>query len=647
MTDYLYLDIETRSGADLKKTGVYRYAEDEKFDILMLAWAWNDDPMQTSTDPGEMRGVIRDILERHERGEDFKVIAHNTGFERVCFSSYIGMPVGSHIPPEVFEDTMVLAAWSGLPLSLKELAKAMGGELKDEAGSALIRFFCTPKKDGTFRSLEDDIQKWEAFVAYCAQDVEAMRDVHKKLNPTVTDFEVETWHVSERTNDRGVRIDVDMALAAVDMSESNKQKALDRMAELTGLPNPNSVSQLGGWLREQGLQVDSLNKAAVEGFLEQDDLPADVREVLELRQHVALSSSAKYQAELDSVSSDGRIRGTLMYYGAHTGRFSGRRLQLQNLPSEGIADDDTEVEARIIDLKLGFPTPQVDLKRMIRSSLVGPFAVVDFAQIESRVLSYLAGEQWALDAFFAEEDLYSSAAARMYDVSYEEAKAKYRKQGKIATLALGYGGSKGALKAFGAPGSDEDLMDIVYKWRNANESIVQYWRDLMTAFKEGGSVGDVSFFKEGSNRHLVLPSGRSIVYRGCTKRTEVNPFTGKEQEVIYRKDYRKKGHPTKFWPGIACENVVQAVARDILTSALVRLEREHFRVVGSVHDEVIVEANTEGDLHRIGAIMTTAPDWLPDFPLAAGASPILSRYRKAEDDWMFSNYHEPKYVGGN
>lgn len=640
MTDYLYLDIETRSRVDLKKTGVYRYVEDEMFDILMLAWAWNDDPMQTSTDPDEMRGVIRDILRRHERGEDFKVIAHNTGFERVCFSSYIGMPVGEYIAPEVFEDTMVLAAWSGLPLSLKELAKAMGGELKDEAGSALIRFFCSPKKDGTFRSPEDDPEKWEDFIRYCAQDVEAMRDVHKKLKPSVTDFEVETWHVSERTNDRGVRIDVEMAQAAVYMSESNKQKALDRMAELTDLPNPNSVSQLGGWLREQGLEVDSLNKAAVEGFLEQDDLPADVREVLELRQHVALSSSAKYQAELDSVSSDGRIRGTLMYYGAHTGRFSGRRLQLQNLPSEGIADDDTEVEARIIDLKLGLPTPQVDLKRMIRSSLVGPFAVVDYSQIEARVLAHLAGEQWALDAFFSGEDLYSSAASRMYDVSYEEAKAKYRKQGKIATLALGYGGSKGALKAFGAPGSDEDLMDIVYKWRNANESIVQYWKDLMTAFKEGGSVGDVSFFKDGSNRHLVLPSGRSIVYRNCTKRTEVNPFTGKEQEVIYRKDYRKKGFPVKVWGGIICENVVQGYARDVLTDALVRLDREGFRTVGSVHDEVIVEASTEDDLHRIGEIMTTAPRWMNGFPLAAeGAGPI-ARYRKADGSWGFANYKE-------
>jgi DNA polymerase len=640
MGDCLYLDIETRSGADLKKTGVYRYAEDEKFDILMLAWAWNDEPMQTSTDPDEMRGIIRDILERHDRGEDFKVIAHNTGFERVCFSSYIGMPVGSYIPPEVFEDTMVLAAWSGLPLSLKELAKAMGGELKDEAGSALIRFFCTPKKDGTFRTPEDDIERWQSFVDYCAQDVIAMRDIHKKLKPSVTDFEVETWHVSERTNDRGVRIDVDMALAAVAMSESNKQTALDRMAELTDLPNPNSVSQLGGWLREQGLEVDSLNKAAVEEFLEQDDLPADVREVLELRQHVALSSSAKYQAELDSVSSDGRIRGTLMYYGAHTGRFSGRRLQLQNLPSEGIADDDTEVEARIIDLKLGLSTPQVDLKRMIRSSLVGPFAVVDYSQIEARVLAHLAGEQWAIDAFFSGEDLYSSAASRMYDVSYEEAKAKYRKQGKIATLALGYGGSKGALKAFGAPGTDEDLMDIVYKWRNANESIVQYWRDLMTAFKEGGSVGDVSFFKDGSNRHLVLPSGRSIVYRNCTKRTEVNPFTGKEQEVIYRKDYRKKGFPVKVWGGIICENLVQAYARDVLTDALVRLDREGFRTVGSVHDEVIVEASTESELHRIGEIMTTAPNWMSNFPLAAeGAGPI-ARYRKADGTWGFANYKE-------
>lgn len=640
MTDYLYLDIETRSRVDLKKTGVYRYAEDEKFDILMLAYTWNDDPMQTSTNSDEIRGVIRDILERHERGEDFKVVAHNTGFERVCFSSYIGMPVGSYIPPEVFEDTMVLAAWSGLPLSLKELAKAMGGELKDEAGSALIRFFCTPKKDGTFRSPEEDIERWDAFVSYCAQDVEAMRDVHKKLKPTVTDFEVETWHVSERTNDRGVRIDVEMALSAVEMSESNKQAAIDRMAELTDLPNPNSVSQLGGWLREQGLQVDSLNKAAVEGFLEQDDLPADVREVLELRQHVALSSSAKYQAELDSVSSDGRIRGTLMYYGAHTGRFSGRRLQLQNLPSEGIADNDTEVEARIIDLKLGLPTPQVDLKRMIRSSLVGPFAVVDYSQIEARVLAFLAGEQWALDAFFGGEDLYSSAASRMYDVSYEEAKTKYRKQGKIATLALGYGGSKGALKAFGAPGTDEDLMDIVYKWRNANESIVQYWHDLMTAFKEGGSVGDVSFFKDGSNRHLVLPSGRSIVYRSCTKRTEINPFTGKDQEVIYRKDYRKKGFPVKVWGGIICENVVQAYARDVLTDALVRLDREGFRTVGSVHDEVIVEASTEDELHRIGEIMTTAPKWMTGFPLAAeGAGPI-ARYRKADGTWGFANYKE-------
>lgn len=637
MTEYLYLDIETRSGADLKKTGVYRYAEDEQFDILMLAWAWNDDPMQTSTNSDEIRGVIRDILERHERGEDFKVIAHNTGFERVCFSSYIGMPVGSYIDPEVFEDTMVLAAEWGLPLSLKDLAKWLGGELKDEAGSALIRFFCTPKKDGSFRSPEDDPEKWEAFVAYCAQDVEAMRDVHKKLRGFPTEDEREIWLVDQRMNDRGLDIDVEFAKAAVAASEANKERDLGRMGEITGLPNPNSVAQLKSWLIEKGYEVDSLNKASVEDLLAKPDLDPEAREVLELRQSVALSSGAKYTSALNAVCSDGRLRGTLFFGGAHTMRWAGRIFQPQNLPGAKLPKEDWKIEAAIMDVKMGEPTTQAELKSLIRPMIKGPIIACDLSQIEARVLGWLADERTVLDAYRAGKDLYSVTAAEMYDTPYEEVvsdpQETLRKKGKVAVLALGYGGGANALKAFGAPGTDDELWEQVNLYREANESIVQFWRDMERAFIEGGKAGRVEFTKDGSDRYLHLPSGRCIVYRNCTKKM-VTDKNGRERRQLFRKDPRAKGFPTSVYGGRIAENVTQAVARDFIASSMVGMDKVGYNLLTSVHDEVLVEGGRESDLIEVGNIMTTLPRWASDFPLDCDGG-IMARYVKRKGTHTF------------
>lgn len=639
MTEYLYLDIETRSRVDLRKTGVYRYVEDEMFDILMLAWTWNDDPMQTSTDPDEMRGIIRDILERHESGEDFKVIAHNTGFERVCFSAYMGMPVGEYITPEVFEDTMVLAAEWGLPLSLEALAKWLGGELKDSAGSALIRFFCTPKKDGTFRSPEDYPEKWSEFVAYCAQDVTSMRDVHKKLRGFPTEDEREIWLVDQRMNDRGLDIDVEFAKAAVAASEANKERDLGRMGEITGLPNPNSVSQLKGWLIDRGIGVDSLNKASVEDLLAKPDLDPEAREVLELRQSVALSSGAKYTSALNAVCSDGRLRGTLFFGGAHTMRWAGRIFQPQNLPGAKLPKEDWKIEAAIMDVKMGEPTTQAELKSLIRPMIKGPIIACDLSQIEARVLGWLADERTVLDAYRAGKDLYSVTAAEMYDTPYEEVVADpqetLRKKGKTAVLALGYGGGANALKAFGAPGSDDELWDQVNLYREANPSIVQFWRDMEKAFIEGGKVGKVEFIKDGSDRYLHLPSGRCIVYRNCTKKRVLDK-RGREREQLFRKDPRAKGYPTSVYGGRISENVTQAVARDFIASSMVDIDRAGYGLLTSVHDEVLVEGGTESALLDIGRIMTTLPEWAPDFPLSCDGG-IMGRYVKRKGTHEFSS----------
>lgn len=637
MTDYLYLDIETRAGVDLKKTGVYRYAEDEKFDILMLAYTWNDDPMQTSTDPEEMRGVIRDILERHERGEDFKVIAHNTGFERVCFSSYIGMPVGEYIDPDMFEDTMVLAAEWGLPLSLEALAKWLGGELKDSAGSALIRFFCTPKKDGTFNAPEDYPEKWAKFVAYCAQDVEAMRDIHKKLPKFPTEDEREIWLVDQRMNDRGLDIDVEFAQAAVAASEANKERDLGRMGEITGLPNPNSVSQLKSWLIDMGIEVDSLNKASVEDLLAKPDLDSEAREVLELRQSVALSSGAKYTSALNAVCSDGRLRGTLFFGGAHTMRWAGRIFQPQNLPGAKLPKEDWKIEAAIMDVKLGEPTTQAELKSLIRPMIKGPIIACDLSQIEARVLGWLADERTVLDAFRAGKDLYSVTAAEMYDAPYDEVfydpQETLRKKGKIAVLALGYGGGANALKAFGAPGTDDELWDQVNLYRETNPSIVQFWSDMEKAFIEGGKVGKVEFIKDGSDRYLHLPSGRCIVYRNCTKKM-VTDKNGRERRQLFRKDPRAKGFPTSVYGGRIAENVTQAVARDFIAFSMVGMDKAGYKLLTSVHDEILAEGGRESDLIEVGNIMTTLPRWANDFPLDCDGG-IMARYVKRKGTHEF------------
>lgn len=598
-----YTDVETRSPVDLKKAGMYRYFEEAE--IQVLAYARDDEPVRSTTDPQEMRDIIQEAY----NDPSVSFVCHNAAFERVAFSGLLGLPVGEYLPPERFEDTMILGAMAGLPLSLSALAREVAEEQKDEAGTSLIRWFAVPTKDGTFRDPAGNPEKFAEYVRYCEQDVETTRDIYLRIPNFMSDMEKHVLDASERINDRGVEIDREFAEAAVKASEANKARDLTRMKEIMGVENPNSTAQLVGWVQTKVPDFPDAKKATVDEYLERKDLPEDVREVLTLRQSTALAASAKYKAALEGLNSDGRLRGTLRPHGAATGRWSGRQMQLQNLPSAK-AGEDHEVEAQVLDVKLGLDVTQDELKSLVRPSIMGPLCVSDFSAIEARVIAWLAGEEKVLESFREGKDIYVTTAAGMYDVSYEDA-FEYRKQGKIAVLACGFGGGAKALKAFGAPGSDEDLWDMVNRYRDANPKIRQFWRDLEKAFVLGGTAGRITFEKDGSDRHMILPSGRRIVYRGCKKR-----MTDDGRIKYTHRDHRRGGAPVSIYAGILANNSTQGTARDIMAEALVRLDGEGYQVVSTVHDEVLVQA-PESELDNVVRLMTTPPEWSEGLPIEA------------------------------
>lgn len=611
MTNTLHLDIETYSRVDIRKSNVYRYVEDEHFQILMVGWALNDDPVQVATTPEEIQAIPFLLA------DEVKHMAHNAAFERVCFSAWAGLPVGQYLSPRQWIDSMVLAAEAGYPKKLEHLAHALGGELKDSAGTALITFFCRPNRKGQRNLPADHPEKWAQFVEYCRQDVVTMRDVAAKL-PDLTPEEWEAFYADQDINDRGIAIDRGMAMEAVDVADDNRLLQELEISELTGVANPGSGPQMIAWLRSQGVQVANLQAATVKDLLAGD--PSDtVRRVLELRQELALVAAKKFTSALGQVNTDGRLRGSFRFFGAHTGRWAGSGVQLQNLPSATL-ESETVTEAAIIDLKLGLGADSHTLKALVRAMITGPFTVVDYSAIEARVLAWLAGEEWALDAFSNGRDIYVETAARM-GPQYT------RKEGKVATLALGYNGGTNSLEAMGAEGSKEQLQAIVNMWRGANENIVNMWREMDAAFRQGDrSVGDHLYVtKDGADRYLQLPSGRSIGYHDL-KAKWVEKWGKRVQEVSFA-DPKLPRLRTATYGGRLTENVTQAVARDILSEALVRLNSLGLPVVGHVHDEILVEHVGPRSVDRISKLMCVQPTWAEGLPLAAEGF-TTNRYRK-------------------
>ena len=635
----LHIDLETYSSADITKTGAFKYAEAPDFEILLLACAWDDGPVQvidmterepvtderTAAKAAALASVVAGITD-----PDTVKVAHNSAFERACLTRYLGRD----LPPEEWEDTMILAAMNGLPLSLDAAGAAL--ELRDQKireGAALISYFCKPCKPtiangGRTRNRPEHApDKWERFKAYCKRDVEVEQAIYRRLRSfPVTDFERKVWALDARINERGVRIDTEFVAAAIAQNEAFTTRRMAEMQRLTGLENPNSVAQLKDWLETAGMSADSLNKATV---LELKDKATDptTRRVLELRQQLGKTSVTKYEAMQSAVCADGRVRGLLQYYGAgRTGRWAGRLVQVQNLPQNHLAGlslvRELVRERDLETLELCFDSVPDVLSQLIRTAFVAGegniFHVADYSAIEARVIAYLAGEKWRMDVFRSGGDIYCSSASAMFRVPVVKhgVNGHLRQKGKIAELACGYGGGVGALRAFGADKmglTEEEMQDIVTQWRAASPAIPRFWRDAesaaVRAINNPGRTTTVpcgvKYRRDGDALRCRLPSGRILSYWDARLDTDGSIcFMGQNQTT-------RRWEKTGTWGGKLVENIVQAYARDCLAVAMVRLAAEGWKICFHVHDEVIVEAPIGTSWEQVAEVMGRAIDWAP------------------------------------
>ena len=651
----LLIDLETYSSADITKTGAFKYAEAPDFEILLLACAWDDGPVQvidmtdrepvtderTAAKAAALASVVAGITD-----PDTVKVAHNSAFERACLTRYLGRD----LPPEEWEDTMILAAMNGLPLSLDAAGAAL--ELRDQKireGTALISYFCKPCKStiangGRTRNRPEHApDKWERFKAYCKRDVEVEQAIYRRLRSfPVTDFERKVWALDARINERGVRIDTGLVAAAIAQNEAFTTRRMAEMRRLTGLENPNSVAQLKDWLETAGMSADSLNKTAV---LELKDKATDptTRRVLELRQQLGKTSVTKYEAMQSAVCADGRVRGLLQYYGAgRTGRWAGRLVQVQNLPQNHLAGlglvRELVRERDLETLELCFDSVPDVLSQLIRTAFVAGegniFHVADYSAIEARVIAYLAGEKWRMDVFRSGGDIYCSSASAMFRVPVVKhgVNGHLRQKGKIAELACGYGGGVGALRAFGADKmglTEEEMQDIVTQWRAASPAIPRFWRDAesaaVRAINNPGRTTTVpcgvKYRRDGDALRCRLPSERILSYWDAKLDTDGSIcFMGQNQTT-------RRWEKTGTWGGKLVENIVQAYARDCLAVAMVRLAEEGWKICFHVHDEVIVEAPIGTSWEQVAEVMGRPIDWAPGL-LLRGDGYSTPFYRK-------------------
>lgn len=636
----LSIDIETFSSVDLTKSGVYRYVEAPDFEILLFAYAFDDEEVQmVDMVCGEQ--LPREVLAAIDDPDIIKA-AWNAQFERTC----IGHVLGRVISPDSWRCSMVHAASLSLPLSLKESAKVLKtGEQKDRAGENLIKYFSIPCKStkvngGRTRNLpQHDPEGWKKFKEYCLQDVRTERDIRKRLEAfPMQDAEWDYYHMDQRINDRGVMIDTELVHQAIACDLMLSDEMTKRAYELTGLENPNSVSQLRTWLEEKGIPIDSLGKkdvAAMIKELDKNGCDQEALDMLKLRLQMAKSSVKKYQASERYVNADSRARGLFQFYGANrTGRFSGRGIQLQNLPQNHISTLDEArqlVKAGCFDgVELLYGnTPDV-LSQLIRTMLIPKpgceFIIADFSAIEARVLAWEAGEQWRLDAFQNGKDIYCESASQMFHVPVVKhgINGELRQKGKVAELACGYGGSSGALISMGALDmglKESELPDLIDDWRSANPKIVQYWWDVEKAAvdtfktKEEHRIGKLAFRYYSGTLWMVLPSGRKLAY--LKPKLQPNRF-GRMSLTFEGMGANNKWSRLETYSGKLVENATQAIARDILTEAMFRLEKSGFEIVGHVHDEVIIEAPVgKYTVEEVCAKMAENPPWCQDIPLAA------------------------------
>ena len=661
----LYLDTETYSATDIRSAGSYKYMDDPAFEILLLPFAWDDGAVGVLdlTDPAdheELQDVIAGL-----KDPDVIKVAHNSAFERRAYHRAFGF----YQAPEQWVDTMILCAMNGLPMSLEAAGEALGlEEQKIKEGTSLINYFCKPCKPtiangGRTRNLPQHApDKWERFKEYAKRDVEVMRTIYKMLQRfSIPSFERELWAVDARINERGVMVDMELAEAAVAVDEAFTAEHTMEMQKLTGLDNPNSVSQLKEWLGAVGLDCESLNKETV-GDLKKSATDPTTKRVLELRQLLGKTSTTKYKAMTNAACQDQRVRGLLQYYGAgRTGRWAGRLVQVQNLPQnhlDDIADVRELVRQRDLEtLEMCFESVPDVLSQLIRTAFIAKeghtFLVADYSAIEARVIAYLAGEQWRMDVFAKGGDIYCSSASQMFHVPVEKhgINAHLRQKGKVAELACGYGGGVAALKAFGADKmglSEAEMQDIVNQWRLASPTIPRLWRRIEEAakaalenpgrrctvlrkckdaeraklnelrtggrgysqeFNAGGAV--CTFWRDKDALRCKLPSGRILSYWGARLDSDGKIcFMGQNQTT-------RKWERTDTWGGKLVENVVQAFARDCLAVAILRLDKAGFNICFHVHDEIVAEAPVGTRWQDMAEIMGQPIDWAPGLLLTA------------------------------
>ncbi len=631
----LEADIESFSDVDLIKCGVYAYADSPAFEILLFAYSFDGgetqiiDLAQGEKLPAEVEDAIFDV--------SVTKTAYNANFERTCLSKHFGR----YIPPESWHCSAVQAAMLALPRSLEDVGRVLGlDEQKMKEGKELIRYFCVPCKPtkangGRTRNLPCHApEKWELFKTYCKRDVDVEKSIRRKLhNFPIPESEMELYRLDQRINDRGVLVDMGLVEQAIACERLHKEVVTKRAYELTGLENPNSVAQLKGWLGDKGMEAESLSKKAVADMIAETD--GEVEELLRLRLMLAKTSVKKYEAIERSACSDGRVHGMLMFYGANrSGRWSGKNVQLHNLPKNYLPDLELARElvkqGRFEDIELLYDSTPNVLSELIRTAFIPKpgcrFAVADFSAIEARVLAWLSGEQWRLDVFTSHGKIYEASASSMFHVPMEEITkgSPLRQKGKLAELGLGFGGASGALISMGALDmglTEDELPPLVAAWRKANPHITQFWWDVDAAAikavteKQKTKVGKIIFEYKSGILFITLPSGRKLSY--VKPRMAVNRF-GRDGLTYEGISENKKWSRIETYGPKLVENIVQGTARDLLAEAMLRVEKKGYPIVMHCHDEIIAEVpEGSGSVDEMCEVMAVQPVWAEGLPLRA------------------------------
>ena len=635
MERVLEMDIESFSDVDLIKCGVYAYADSPAFEILLFAYSFDGgetqiiDLAQGEKLPAEVEEAIFDV--------SVTKTAYNANFERTCLSKHFGR----YIPPESWHCSAVQAAMLALPRSLEDVGRVLGlDEQKMKEGKELIRYFCIPCKPtkangGRMRNLPCHApEKWELFKTYCKRDVDVEKSIRRKLhNFPIPESEMELYRIDQRINDRGVLVDMKLVRNAVSCERLHKEVVTKRAYELTGLENPNSVAQLKGWLGDKGMEAESLSKKAVAEMIAETD--GEVEELLRLRLMLAKTSVKKYEAIERSACSDGRVHGMLMFYGANrSGRWSGKNVQLHNLPKNYLPDLELARElvkqGRFEDIELLYDSTPNVLSELIRTAFIPKpgcrFVVADFSAIEARVMGWLSGEEWVLDVFRGDGKLYEMTASRMFGIPMSEIGkgSSERAKGKVASLACQYGGSSGALVSMGALDmglTEEELPPLVAAWRKANPHMVQFWWDVDAAAvkavteKQKTKVGKIIFEYKSGILFITLPSGRKLSY--VKPRMAVNKF-GRDGLTYEGISENKKWSRIETYGPKLVENIVQGTARDLLAEAMLRVEKKGYPIVMHCHDEIIAEVPEDsGSVDEMCEVMAVQPEWAEGLPLRA------------------------------